>query len=98
MVELETIQREAREAIEDLSQGGMLGLAALTTAAKAYERIQALSPESLAADRAALAEAQVELEQLERLVESHKGALSEAFSRLVTVVSATSFGLKELEG
>ncbi|MBL4845800.1 MAG: hypothetical protein JKY65_09755 [Planctomycetes bacterium] len=95
MVELSTIKQEARQAVEDLSQGGMLGLVALTTAAAAYERIRNLSAETLEADRAALLEAQRELESLERLVDSHKGALSQAFSRLVTVVGAASAALEE---
>jgi len=96
MADLETIQREAQEALGDLSQGGMLGLVALTTAAEAYRRVQNLSLESLSEDRAALAAAQEELEQLERLVESHKGALNQAFSRLVSVIGSTSAGLAEV--
>jgi hypothetical protein len=95
VVELSEIKQEARQAVEDLSQGGMLGLVALTTAAAAYQRVQDLSPETLEVDRAALLEAHRELQQLERLVESHKGALSQAFSRLVTVVGAATFALTE---
>lgn len=98
MAELETIQREAQEALGDLSQGGMLGLAALTAATDAYRRIQSLSPETLEGDSAALLAAQVELEQFERLVESNPGCLAEAFSRLVTVVGGAAYDLKAKEG
>lgn len=98
MSELAAIQSRAQEALEDLPQAGAIGLAALLGAARAYHQLSGLTPETLPGERETFLAAAQELEQLERLVESHPGALSQAFGRLVTVVGAAAARLERLEG
>lgn len=96
MDELQAIKDQAQDALSDLPQAGAIGLAAILAGARFHERLGALSSDP--ADLEALREAARELEQLEALVESHPGALSQALGRLVTVAAAAAAKVGRLGG